>query len=207
MSPVSRSLRVRPAILAPAGAILALVGLLALPRVPSEDPSGPDPATRAAERVRALLDRLGADAGTGAPRPTIDAETASIPALGRDLFRPDAAALLRTAGEAPSARDGGAGDAAGTGHEEGGGAGDRFGARVGDHAPSPGFAPSGTDPRGTARLSGILVDGPARHAVIDGYVVAEGDTLVDGWVVRITATGVLLFVDDRFERLTPLEER
>jgi len=192
--------RVRPAILVPAGAILALVGLLALPRVRSLEPADGDPAARAATQVRALLDRLGKAPGEDGPGSGSPPAAPGPPPLRRNLFGPDLTGL------APSPEEG---------TTDPGGEPDRSprdGAPASDSgtpgASWPADASTGPSsvPGDRPRLTGLLVDGAARHAVVDGRVVAEGDTLVDGWVVRITSAGVLLFVGDRFERLRPPED-
>ena len=69
-----------------------------------------------------------------------------------------------------------------------------------DSAIDTGARPS-NPARGEPVLSGLLVDGARRFAVIDGRTVSEGDSVSGFWVTEISSGSVVLWKNGAFSRL------
>lgn len=68
-------------------------------------------------------------------------------------------------------------------------------------AQAHGEAPPVTKPAPTPELTGILLDGALRRAVINGQRVAQGDWIGDYRVIRIESEWVMLRKDETYVRL------
>jgi hypothetical protein len=152
-----------------------VVIILVLAAIPTRNSVSqrPDPTSAARNFQQSLQERIharvpGLEILTAAPIDSTDLQM-----LSRDLFarghaapRPDPDGGARAASSAsPGSRE-----------------------PAGSPALRPAPAPEPVAPR----LEGIVIDGPARRAVLAGHVVTEGET-VDGYrVIEITARGVRL---------------
>jgi len=187
--------------------ILAVIGigLLLLVSLPITGPKRreSDPAADARAVYRTLLDRVSADSiaagGMAAAQPAAEAGAPAVDAAAIDgsAASPAVATAAAGPGEQAAMSSTGARDSAG------GLTRDLFApaARAVAHSPSPAMqAAAALRPPALPRLTGILIDGSSRRAVLSGRVVAAGDE-VNGYRIVAIEPGLVRLArgGDRFK--------
>jgi len=164
------TVKVRLPVLVVAAIGATFIALLAVPRgrnLPA-DTTAENPASEALRLYDAFIERATAGSTHEAEDSGSISPASGLPRLRRDLFRPQKGAVapilpVETAGDSLSAGVSG----------------------LASRPAPPAESPSPRIPR----LEGIFIDGRSAVAVINGRVVAEGDTVAGGFVIQIEPRG------------------
>jgi hypothetical protein len=154
--------KVRPPVLIVAVVGVLFIALVAVPRARRGAPAvlPPNPAEEAARLYDSFIEKATANSIGGLKTGSPGEE--SERRLPRDLFRPQAvvAPPVYAPWDLPPS-----------------------------DSPGDSLTPAPV-PRAQPLLEGIFIDGRTAYAVINGRVVAEGDSVAGGWVIQIRRDGV-----------------